>query len=54
MKDVQNELERAVQILSAIPVSGDGVDFMAAAKQCLRRAIKLCKQIPQEEDGSNG
>lgn len=53
MTGVQNELERAMQILSAIPVSGDGVDFMAAAKQCLRRAVELCKSAPQE-DGRNG
>lgn len=54
MTDVQEELERAMRILSAIPVSGNGVDFMAAAKQCLRRAIELCESAPQKGSGQNG
>ena len=33
MTDLQKELDRAFACLSAIPVSGDGVEIMAAARE---------------------
>lgn len=54
MTGVQKELENAMRILSAIPVSGDSVDFMAAARQRLRKAIELCKQISEEGSDPDG
>lgn len=43
MEQLQEELGTALQMLSYIPVSGDGVDYMAAAKQRIRRALKLAE-----------
>lgn len=40
-------LDEAFALLSAIPVSGDGVELMAAAKEKMRRAYK---SIPKEEE----
>lgn len=54
MTDLQKELEGAMRILSVIPVSGDGVDFMAAAKQRLRRALELSGSDLQEGGRQDG
>lgn len=54
MTDAQKELDGALRILSAIPVSGDSVDFMAAAKQRLRRAFELCGPEAREGGGQDG
>ena len=44
MREVLKELEEAFRLISEIPVSGDSVDVMAAARAKLRRAYaKLTK-----------
>lgn len=40
MTDLQKELNEAFTALSGIPVAGDGVELMAAAKEHLRRAYR--------------
>lgn len=54
MNELQKELDGALLILSAIPVSGDAVDFMAAAKQKIRRAVVLSKPGPEKEEKRDG
>lgn len=39
--DLKTELDAAFNLISALPVSGDGVDIMAAARDHLRTAYKL-------------
>lgn len=41
MKELQKEIDQAFKLLSAVPVSGDAVDMMAAARNHLRAAYKL-------------
>lgn len=36
MDEIKKELNNAYRMLSAIPVSGDAVDVMAAVKACIR------------------
>lgn len=52
MTDLQKELDRAFACLSAIPVSGDGVEIMAAAREHLRKAFKLAE--PEKEEANGG
>lgn len=47
--EVKKEVVSALNILSALAVTGDAVDLMAASKQKLKRAIKLL-----EEGDANG
>ena len=49
MTDLQKQIDQAFKFLSAIPVSGDGVELMAAVREHLRKAFKLA-----EEGGNNG
>ena len=51
MTDLQKELDRAFACLSAIPVSGDGVEIMAAAREHLRKALKLADPEKGEDNG---
>ena len=51
MTDLQKELDRAFACLSAIPVSGDGVEIMAAAREHLRKAFKLAGPEKGEDNG---
>lgn len=53
MKDLQEELIRAFSLISAIPVSGDGVDIMAAARERLRKAYRMAGEQKGEvaDDG---
>lgn len=51
MTDLQKELDAAFKLLSAVPVSGDAVDVMAAARERLRAAYKLAEE---KEGGGNG
>ena len=44
--DIKKELNEALTMLGAIMVSGDAVDFMAAAKAKVRRAAKLLDEKP--------
>lgn len=41
MKELREKLDKAFHLLSAIPVSGDNVEIMAAARELLREAYKL-------------
>lgn len=43
MEDIRNSLQQAFAILSRIPVSGDAVDLMAAARQALRAAFQAAE-----------
>lgn len=44
MEHIKKELDQAFSMLSSIAVSGNNVEIMAAAKEHLRRAYKLCKE----------
>lgn len=48
---IRRELDRAFALLSAIPVSGDGVELMAGAKERLRAAYKLAGEAEEVQDG---
>lgn len=50
MEELRNELKAAYDMASAIPVTGDSVELMAAAKEHLRRAFKLAEECRQEKD----
>lgn len=52
MTDLQKELDRAFKLISAVHVSGDGVDVMAAAREHLRTAYKMA--APAEEEKTDG
>ena len=52
MTKLQEELGLAFKFISAIPVSGDGVELMAEAKELLRRAYKLAG--PEKKEEQNG
>lgn len=41
MNDIQKKLDQAFAVLARVPVSGDGVDLMAAGRTLLREAFKL-------------
>lgn len=49
MNELQKELDQAFNLVSAIPVSGGGVDVMAAAREHLRRAYQLAVPPDDEE-----
>ena len=53
MTDLQKEINGAYNTLAAIPISGDYVEVMAAAREYLRRAYKLAG-LEREEAESNG
>lgn len=40
MNELQEKLSKAYNLLSAIPVTGDHVEIMAAARELLRKAHK--------------
>lgn len=44
MTNLHEELKQAYAFLSAIPVSGDHVEIMAAAREHLRKAFKLAEK----------
>ena len=50
MNDLQKEINDAYIALAAIPVSGDHVEIMAAAREHLRRAYKLAAPEPKEAE----
>lgn len=45
---IAKTLDSAFKLLSAIPVSGDGVEIMAEARARLRNAYKLAKEIAED------
>ena len=44
--DIKKELNEALTMLGAIIVSGDAVDFMAAAKSKIRQVVKSLDEKP--------
>lgn len=50
MSEIQIELDQAWRLLSGIPVSGDGVELMAAARECLRQAYGLAEEPKEAEE----
>lgn len=46
---IKNLLENAYNLISTIPVTGDGVERMAVARQKLRQAFQLLDK--EESDG---
>lgn len=52
MKEAQEHIQKALQMLSALSVSGDAVDVMAAVKAHLREAYQLIE--PKKETEGNG
>ena len=51
MTELQKEIDLTFACLSAIPVSGDGVEIMAAAREHLRRAFRLVQPEKEEDNG---
>lgn len=47
------KLDSAYAWLARVQVSGDNVDLVAMARQELREAFRLVKQL-EKEDGANG
>ena len=45
MTNLQEKLSKAFNLLSAIPVTGDHVEIMAAARELLREAHKLAGEV---------
>lgn len=54
MNELQKELNGALRLISALSVSGDAVEIVAAAKQKLRRALELSKPASDMEGGQDG
>lgn len=48
MNEVQKTINEAFEYVQAIPVTGDSVELMAAAKDALRRAYALAEDKPEE------
>lgn len=51
MKELQEKLKKVYDLLSAIPVAGDHVEVMAAAREQLRQAFKLAHFEKEDGDG---
>lgn len=51
MTDIQKEINEAFKLTSAIPVSGDAVEIMAAARAHLRSAYNLAAAQEVDENG---
>ena len=47
MKEILKELDSIFKTISAIPVSGDSVEIMAAAKNKLRRVYAEIREIDE-------
>lgn len=45
MKELQDKLSKAFNLLSVIPVTGDHVEIMAAARELLREAHKQAGEV---------
>ena len=53
MTELQKEIDLTFACLSAIPVSGDVVEIMAAAREHLRRAFRLAQPEKEEDNGGS-
>lgn len=51
MTELQKELDTAFSCLSAIPVKGDHVEMMAAAREHLRKAFQLAQPEKEADNG---
>lgn len=51
MTDAQKEIDQAFKLISAIAVSGNGVDVIAAARNHLRTAYKLAGESEACKNG---
>lgn len=51
MNELQKELDQAYKLASALPVSGDGVELMAAVREHLRVAYRLAGAEEEASDG---
>ena len=49
MNEVQKKINTALKLLSALSVSGDAVDVIAAVKAHLRDAVELAKDREEAE-----
>ena len=58
MNELQRELDQVFRMIASVPVSGDGVEIMAAAREGLRRAYRLAgayaPPAKREEDSHGG
>ena len=52
MTELQEEINNVYTAIAVIPVSGDHVEVMAAAREHLRRAYKLAASELKEADPS--
>ena len=50
MNELQNKINEAYELISAVSVSGDNVELIAAAKESLRQAYKRA----ETEEGDDG
>lgn len=50
MKELMEEIENAFKLISAISVNGDGVDVIAGARESLRKAYKIAKELNCSEN----
>lgn len=57
MNDIMNDIDAAFRMISTIPVSGDAVDAVAAARSKLRSAYAKLKEVSEKveepDDGNN-
>ena len=54
MNDIQKQIKEALRLISIIPVSGDAVDVMAAARINLKAAFDAAGKDCGQEGGGNG
>ena len=52
MNELMRKLDEVYALLSLIPVSGDGVDHMAAARAELREAYKMADRMEETHGGA--
>lgn len=50
MTELQKELGEAFKLISAVPVDGENVDVMAAARERLRRAYQMAGEMEKEDE----
>lgn len=51
MKESMKELESAYTLLDSISIRGDSAEQMSAARECLRRAFAMLKEMEDKKDG---
>lgn len=54
MKEIKESLNQAYAILSTIPVAGDNVDKMTAARAELRRAFSMLEKLDEKKEDTDG